>query len=121
MITGHFSTVSTLFDGGWDSVTAQQTPLGRHMLWLTYASRLMDQAHLSSRGQILGHPDLMRTAPALETRVSSTKLVVLPGVDAVSEAHAVSLSAWVRAGGHLMLWGEDSGSVDEACWTALHG
>ena len=124
----HFSTVSTLFDGGWDSVAAQQTPLGRHMLWLTYASRLLDEAHLTSRGQILGHPDLMKTAPALDSFSNSTKLLVIPGADAVSDEHAAKISAWVKAGGHLMLWGEDSGEVDEelmprpgmsTCWSEL--
>jgi hypothetical protein len=109
----HFSTISTLFEGGWDSVSAQQTPLGHHLIWLSYAARLLDENHLSYRGQTLGHPDLMRTAPPLETLSDSTKLVLLPGVDAMTEAQMHSLSVWVRAGGHLMLWGEDSGSLDE--------
>eukprot|EP01052_Picozoa_sp_SAG31_P045143 SAG31_NODE_8135_length_1514_cov_1.730035_2_plen_367_part_01 len=74
----HFSTVSELFDGGsWDDSLAQQTPVGRHFRWLTFASRLLDENHISFRGQVLGHPDLMRDGRAVITS-SSTKLVVLP-------------------------------------------
>ena len=110
----HFSTISTLSTGGtWDGPAAQQTPLGRHLIWLTYAARLLDESHLSFSGQVLGHPDLMRDGPALGALTDTTKLVVLPGVDAISDAHAAALASWVRRGGHLVLLGEDSGSRDE--------
>ena len=42
----------------------------------------------------------------------NVRVLVLPGVDAISDEQSSGISVWVRGGGHLVLWGNASATLD---------
>jgi hypothetical protein len=83
--------------------------LACHLSWLSKGAQHLDEEHVMMRASILGQPGVYPDQLSLD----ETTVLILPGVDAVSDSQVRSISAWVRAGGHLVLLGDDSAAFDE--------
>ena len=82
-----------------------------HLKQIEAVARLLEDHHVSYDALIFGHPDIYNDADHLE-RLQDYQTVVLPNVDAISDRQVAAVVQWVRAGGKLILWGEN-GTRDE--------
>ena len=99
----------------WAPLRTQVLPHREHF---TAAARLMEDRRIMYEVLAFGHPDFMASNASL-ARLADGRYttLLLPAVDAISDAHAAAIYRWVRAGGKLVLWHNESqqvsGSRDE--------
>jgi hypothetical protein len=86
-----------------------ETTLAQHLTWLSGGSSLLDEGHVLVGAHVLGFPGIYPEQMSL----NDVSVLILPGVDAVTDASVSNISAWVRGGGHLVLWGNASATLDE--------
>ncbi|EIP99612.1 hypothetical protein OpiT1DRAFT_04136 [Opitutaceae bacterium TAV1] len=90
------------------SSLSTDSPHTRHF---SGAARLLEDHHRPWDALVLGYHGIFDDTESL-ARLQRYRMVVLPGVDAVSDAQVEALARFVRSGGKLVLWG-DCGINDE--------
>jgi hypothetical protein len=89
-----------------------RTPRLAHREHFTAAARLLEDRRVLYDALAFGHPDLMDdTASLTRLRGRRYTTMLLPGIDAISDEHAAAVAAWVRGGGTLILWHNQTGAA----------
>jgi len=84
-----------------------------HYVHFTAAARLLEDSQIPYQALIFGHEDVFDDAKQV-SHMKDFKTIILPHVDAISDAQAEAVKVWTRAGGRLVLWAADAaGTLDE--------
>ena len=106
-----FALVYSLPSMLWRDWAPLRTPSLPHREHFTAAARLLEDRRILYEVIAFGHDDFMDSNASLarlaDGRYSS---LLLPAVDAISDEHVEAITSWVRGGGQLIVWHNESGS-----------
>ena len=104
-----FALVYSLPSMLWRDWAPLRTPNIPHREHFTAAARLLEDNRIMYEVLAFGHPDLLDSNASL-TRLLDQRYasLMLPAVDAISDEQSAAVITWVRNGGHLYIWQNES-------------